>query len=105
MCIDRIACAQLPIFPSIYRGYKGVGGVDRDLQRAKVTTISLCMGSRTEGVAVGKKVAWKFTFNVYASPSIDMVGAVSLVRLKADKPTFTDENWSERYSAASMRPV
>ena len=49
MCIDRIACAQLPIFPSIYRGYKGVGGVDRDLQGAKVTTFSLCMGSRTEG--------------------------------------------------------
>eukprot|EP00964_Phaeocystis_antarctica_P007160 scaffold3875_cov75-Phaeocystis_antarctica.AAC.2 len=70
------------------------GWADRDLQGAKVTTTSLCTGSRKEGVMVRKKLAAKFDLSVYSSPSIDMAGrtpAVSL-RLKEDKPTFTDEN-------------
>ena len=70
------------------------GWADRDLQGAKVTTTSLCTGSRKEGVMVRKKLAAKFALSVYSSPSVDTVGrtpAVSL-RLKEDKPTFTDEN-------------
>ena len=79
------------------------GRIDRDLQGAKVTTTSLCMGSRKEGVTVGKKLAAKFVLVVYASPSIDTAGRTPPVslRLKADKPPFTDENWVDRYSAAS----
>ena len=80
---------------------------DRDLQRAKVATTSVRMcRSRKEGVAVGKKLAENVVPSVYASPSTDKVGktpAVSL-RLKMDKPTFTDENWSAKYSAASFSP-
>ena len=81
--------------------------VDSDLQGAKVATTSLCMGSRKEGVTVGKKMAgWRSGFNVYSSPSVETPPPplVSL-RLKKDKPTFTDENWSDRYSAASFRPA
>ena len=65
------------------------------------------MSSRKEGVTVGKKVAgWVADFNVYSSPSVvrPPPPPVSL-RLKEDKPTFTDENWSDRYSAASFRPA
>ena len=78
------------------------GWADRDLQGAKVTTTSLCMGSRKEGVTVGKKLAAKFVLVVYTSPSVDTVGRTPPVslRLKEVKPTFTDENWSARSSTA-----
>ena len=45
------------------------GRIDRDLQGAKVTTTSLCMGSRKEGFTVGKKLAAKFTLSVYWNSS------------------------------------
>ena len=77
------------------------------LQGAKIATTSAVFCSRKEGVAVGKKFAENVDPSVYASPSTDKVGrtpAVSL-RLKAIKPTFTDENCSAKYSAASFSPM
>lgn len=77
------------------------------LQGAKMAMTSAAFCSRKEGVAFGKKLTAFADLSVYVSPSTDKVGrtpAVSL-KLRANKPTFTDENWSAKYSAASLSPV